>query len=65
MEEKKLEEKKIALKKFDPALTAVALGEVLMAKRIEKADVAMAKEKITLDVFISSVWEDKDDWPGS
>ena len=46
MEGKKLEEKKMALKKFDPALTAVALGQVLMAHRVEKADVAMAKEKI-------------------
>ena len=39
-------EKKIAIKKFDPALTAIAVRELMVAKRVEKGDVEAAKAKI-------------------
>lgn len=41
-----LEKKKNIIKKFDPALAAVAVRELVAAKRIEKADVENAKAKI-------------------
>ena len=43
---KDLEKKRLAIKKFDPALAAIAIRELVAAKRIEKADVEKAKEKI-------------------
>jgi hypothetical protein len=46
MDGKDLEKKKNMIKKFDPALAAVVVKELIIAKRIEKADVDKAKMKI-------------------